>query len=259
VGESLFAWSHTHHRLTAIDVEPHPADVIDSWLVEDGWARGLALHRARFTESCRARHDAPLAVTEEFFDAALSALPRRGRWFPRVELQAGAGLRLRLRAAPARSAQVRLAVAVAPDRRDPTIKGPDLELLEALRATAVRRGADELLLTSGSGAVLEGTVSSAMWWRDGILCMPPPDLPILPGVTRRLIVEIASDCETEVRFETCAPEALDGLEVWAANALHGIRFVSSWLGADRTPGYPGRAALWQSRLVEKAVPIDQFR
>ena len=42
-----------------------------------------------------------------------------------------------------------------------------------------------------------------------------------------------------------------------ASALHGIRPVTSWSGEGLTAAPPRRAAGWQARLMDKAVPVDQ--
>jgi hypothetical protein len=67
-------------------------EVADSWLVDEGRVRGLPLHRTRFFGACREVAGVP--GDEElagFWAAALAELPRRGRWFPRVELVRAAG------------------------------------------------------------------------------------------------------------------------------------------------------------------------
>jgi branched-subunit amino acid aminotransferase/4-amino-4-deoxychorismate lyase len=190
-GETLFAWPAAGHELRPMPPADHRVDVADSWLVDDALVRGLPYHIERFIDSCRSRHGVTAEVTTEFLDAACMALPRAGRWFPRVEFEAGAGFRLRLRAAPESSAGVVLRRADRPDSRtDPTVKGPDLAMLIRIRQAAATHGADEALLVSGSGMVLEGALSAVLWWRGDDLCAPPPSLPVLPSVTRRLLLQI---------------------------------------------------------------------
>ncbi len=255
-GEALFTWSAAGQRLQAIPAANHRLDVADSWLIDEGMVRGLPYHAERFIESCRRRHAVAAASTAEFLDTAAAALPLTGRWFPRVEFEAGVGFRLRLRAAPAPSATVVLRRADGPDsRRDPTVKGPDLAMLVRMRQGAAARGADEVLLVGRSGSVLEGALSAVLWWRGDVLCAPPLSLPVLPSVTRRLLLEIAAGTGTEVRFEACAAEDLDGLELWTASALHGIRPVTSWSGESLVPAPARRAAAWQARLIAAAVRV----
>ncbi len=253
----LFAWPASGSPLLPMPPASRHLDVADSWLVNDGLVRGLPYHAERFVESCQRRHGVAPAVTTEFLVAACGALPHTGRWFPRVEFEAGAGFRLRLRAAPEPSAAVVLCPADGPDsRRDPTVKGPDLAMLVSLRHRAAPLGADEVLLVSNSGIVLEGALSAVLWWRGNILCAPPLSLPVLPSVTRRLLLQVASETGTEVRFEACRMEDLDGVEVWTASALHGIRPVTSWSAVGLTAAPASRAAEWQALLIGKAAPVE---
>ncbi|WP_327031023.1 aminotransferase class IV [Micromonospora sp. NBC_01740] len=147
-------------------------DVADSWLVDGGRCRGLELHRQRFAGSCR-RHDVAPGIVDAFLEDVIDVLPRGGRWFPRVEYHAGE-FRFWLRPAPRLSASVVLWVpGVGDSRTEPSVKGPDLAALEALRDEAGRAGAGEALLLSPQGEVREGALSGLMWWRGDGLCAPP--------------------------------------------------------------------------------------
>jgi branched-subunit amino acid aminotransferase/4-amino-4-deoxychorismate lyase len=257
--ERLLAWSDGERQLLPTPLASHSTDVADSWLVADGMARGLRYHAERFIASCQLRHGIEAAATARFLDAAWLALPRAGRWFPRVEFTTGAGFRLRLRPAPQPGAGVVLRRADGPDRRQaPLVKGPDLVMLAGLRQSVAALGADEVLLMSEAGTVLEGALSAVLWWRGDVLCAPPLSLPILPSVTRRLLLDIASQVGTDVRLETCRPEDLDGLELWTASALHGIRPVTAWSGESMTAAPARRAAAWQSLLTAQATPVSEL-
>ena len=229
----------------------------ESWLVDDGRARGLDRHWARFARGCAEAGLAigsPRAAVEE-------ALPATGRWFPRVEARADGEVRLAVRPAPPRAPEVVAWIADGPDpRRAPRRKGPDLERLGALRAAAARHGAGEAIIADASGRLLEGAYTSLLWWEDDALCAVPDDAPILAGVTRALLLGLAADAGAEVRFRRPTPAALDGREVWLTSALHGIRAVTGWV-ADAARGVPERAgaaeraAVWQARLDALAVPV----
>ena len=238
---------------------PAPGEVAaaESWLVDDGRARGLDRHWARFARGCA---EAGLAVASPRA-AVEGALPATGRWFPRVEARAGDEVRLAVRPAPPRAPGVVAWIANGPDpRRAPRRKGPDLERLGALRTAAARHGAGEALIADADGRLLEGAFTSLLWWEDDALCAVPDDAPILDGVTRALLLGLAADAGAEVRFRRPAPAGLDGREVWLTSALHGIRAVTGWV-ADGARGVPGRdgtaerAAAWQARLEALAVPV----
>lgn len=60
------------------------------------------------------------------------------------------------------------------------------------KAAAARRGAGEGLYVDGRGAVREGTTTSLFVVQHGRLYTPPVD-GILPGVTRRVVLDLAAD------------------------------------------------------------------
>jgi branched-subunit amino acid aminotransferase/4-amino-4-deoxychorismate lyase len=221
--------------------DPGEVRVIDSWLVSDGRTRAIDAHLRRFSAACAALSGvAELSWVAErsrveagrFFLAALRQIPATGRWFPRVELTLVDGaprLQLWLRPAPPTATGIRLWIPPQPDQRTcPYLKGPDLAYLSALRDSAVAAGADEAVLLSADGTVREGTTTSILWWRGDTLCAPPPDAALLPGITRATLLRIALARSIPVRFEHATPAELAGLQVWAVNALHGIRPVTSW-------------------------------
>jgi branched-subunit amino acid aminotransferase/4-amino-4-deoxychorismate lyase len=199
--------------------------IVDSWLVTDGKARALTAHLHRFTRSCASLYG---VRADLFACAAVTAVPATGRWFPRLELAvSGDGdvrLRIWLRPAPALGSTLRLWRPPEPDQRSrPRVKGPDLAYLAGLRDAAQAAGADEAVLVSASGYVLEGASTSLLWWRGDTLCAPPPDTPVLPSVTRAVLLEAAAGRGIRVRYELVTPDELRSLPVWAVNALHGIR------------------------------------
>jgi hypothetical protein len=112
----------------------------DSWLVSDGRTLALGLHRERFVEALPAGVSA-----DDFWDAAIAAIPLEGDWFPRVELQSRSGALLlvfRLRSAPALTRSVVVATAPGPDARtSPLVKGPDLSAMLRLRTSVQPLGA----------------------------------------------------------------------------------------------------------------------
>jgi branched-subunit amino acid aminotransferase/4-amino-4-deoxychorismate lyase len=247
---------------TGVSLEPADEDgdpllVADSWLVEDGRARGLDLHRRRFTDSCAAAAGLLEAEVAAFWRAAIRRLPMDGELFPRVELAGSpARLRLRIRPAPPRGSHSRVWV---PDRHDrrrmPRRKGPDLGWLGTLRSAAMAAGGDDALLTTPSGLVLESGTASVLWWHGDTLCLPDPALPVLPGVTARLIRTAAAARGIEVEHCRSRLADLAGRETWLVNALHGIRPVVAWVGGEPEPGRPLKAPAWRTWWRNAAEPI----
>lgn len=255
----LLDWDPGSARLVRASAIADDPEVVDSWLVEDGRARAVELHAARFSSACWRRHRVPTSLTGAFLADVMNAIPTTGRWFPRIELTAGAvepRLRLRLRSAPARSPRARLWVHDRADpRREPRIKGPDLAAMHAIRARARRAGADEALLLGPDGMIREGAFSAILWWRAETLYTTSPQAPVLDSVTRKLLLQIAAGAGQRVRFEAVTPSDLDGLEVWSVGALHGIRAVTGWADQSLRPGGAARADEWNLLLEQALRPL----
>jgi branched-subunit amino acid aminotransferase/4-amino-4-deoxychorismate lyase len=239
--------------------------VVDSWLVEDGLVRGLDLHEQRFRGACtRLLPSIPERALDDFLIAVRSQLPREGRWFPRVEAHAGTRprLALRLRPAPAYAGPIGLWAPPHPDPRTaPRTKGPDLAVLAALRNQARSAGADDALLYTADGYALETAHSALVWWRGETLCVAAADLPVLPSVTRTLIVALAERLGIAVSRERCRIDELGALRSWTVNALHGIRPLARWIGLDgvESPGtalHAAESAGIESHAVERAASAD---
>lgn len=241
------------HGLVPDDPAATGADVVDSWLTDDGETDDLAAHKARFYRSVAAHLYESAARTRQFVEAAVDRIPREGRWFPRVEATArpgaAVGFAIWIRPAPARSDTVRAAVAGPDARTHPMVKGPDLPYLAGLRAAAVAAGADEAVLLDAAGQVVEGTTTSIVWWRGDTLCAPPLDCRRLPGVTRRRLLAAVRRARGAISIEEVDLDALDGLEVWTLNALHGIRPVTEWVDTAIRPGPPVHVGRWAGALA----------
>lgn len=256
--DRVYAWADGS-RLVPVRALPGSDELLlaDSWLVRDGRVRALDRHRARFERGCAAIGGIPAAAIAGFWSSAAALLPAEGAWFPRVELSVDRQLRLRIRVAPALGREVRVWVPpVADPRRVPHRKGPDLAAMATLRAAAAAAGADEAMLLSPNGTVLEGASSSLLWWEDDALCTPSAQLPTLPGVTTALLQERAAALGVALRHRSCGLADLAGKETWMVNALHGIRRVTAWVGADQPAGDEGRAASWSAWLDGAAVPVS---
>jgi branched-subunit amino acid aminotransferase/4-amino-4-deoxychorismate lyase len=232
----------------------------DSWLLSDGRVRRIDLHRQRFLRGCAEVGSVSQETAAAFWDAAVGRLPRAGDWFPRMELPAEgpAELLLRVRPAPARTGPLTVWVSDTTDPRTaPRLKGPDLDALGALLGRAAARGAQEVLLTTDSGVVLEGGYTSVLWWDEDRLCVPSPELPVLGGVTTAVLQERAGRLGVPVFQRQVPMEELEGKEVWLVNALHGIRPVRSWVGTSIRPGPARRAPAWQKWLTGESTEVGK--
>ena len=213
----------------------------DSWLVSDGRALGMVLHRERFLRTA--------TNAEPFWDAAIAAIPTRGDWFPRVEQHSDGRLVLRLRTAPERQRAAVVATWTGADpRTQPSVKGPDLDEMVRIRASVQSLGATEAIILSDDGYVVEGAYSGLLWWRGDILCGPPADLARINSVTARSVLTLAAALGFDTHEEAVTPYELDGTELWALSALHGIRIVTGWVDGPELAEKPGRLAAWRARL-----------
>jgi branched-subunit amino acid aminotransferase/4-amino-4-deoxychorismate lyase len=236
-----------------------PLLVADSWLMVDGSVRAMQRHVDRFTRSCLDLAVVSADELRHFWSDALAGLPRSGEWFPRAELVGDPPeLHLRMRPAPVRTDRVRVWLPGESDRRvHPGRKGPDLDALGKLRVEAGRHGAQEALLTTPAGIVVEASSSSVLWWEGEVLCAPPADIPALPGTTAGLVLELASAQGIPTDRRARLPVELSGKEVWLLNALHGIRLVVGWTGGAISPGAGERFPVWRERIEQLRVPLDQ--
>jgi branched-subunit amino acid aminotransferase/4-amino-4-deoxychorismate lyase len=228
-------------------------DVADSFLVVDSTALAVDRHYRRFSRSALERGFRDEDELAAFWSAAIAAVPSQGAWFPRLELSLVSGdwiLSLRLRAAPERHRTIRLATFTDRDPRTaPTIKGPDLANLPELRRKARNAGADEYVFLD-RGAIADGASSTVLWWRGDTLCQPADGLRRVDGTTSGLIAELAEKNGSIVVGERSAPSEVAGCQIWAVNALHGIRLVTEWAGldVDASDDAKRRALHWQGEL-----------
>lgn len=95
----------------------------------------------------------------------------------------------------------------------------------AAQDAAVAAGADDALLVASDGTVLEAPTAN-VWWRDGdTLVTPSLDLPILPGVTRALLLDAAEREIVEGVFPLARLLAAD--EVFVCSSIREVMPVAS--------------------------------
>lgn len=270
--ELLFRWNgHALAEERADNDAEYAIDAADSLLVSEGMAFALELHRTRFVNAVermtvgRKRLD-PVEV-EAFWDAACDMIPRRGDWFPRVELRSSTGdthLAYRQRPAPALTRSVTLGTLEGADPRlMPEVKGPDLRALVVARETAQVRGANDVVILTPRGHIIDAATSALVWWRGDTLCSPPlgdedPAFARVSSVTAKSILGLATVLGIETRTERVLPADLEGSEVWALNALHGIRMVTGWVDGPHLAEMPGRMRAWRERREALRAPIGDL-
>lgn len=109
------------------------------------------------------------------------------------------------------------------------------------RAEARAAGADDALLLDERGRVAETSAANLFWFsRDGSLRTPATSCPILPGITRAAVLELARRrgvAVEEDRWE--ASELAAAEEAFATASLRGVVPVTALDGAPIGSGRPG--------------------
>lgn len=83
--------------------------------------------------------------------------------------------------------------ALPADAKTHNYLGGVLARLELERAATERYRADEALLRDSKGNLTEGTTSNVFFVEDGTLKTPSLDGPVLPGITRSVVLDLADD------------------------------------------------------------------
>jgi branched-chain amino acid aminotransferase len=91
------------------------------------------------------------------------------------------------------------------------------------RRLARERGAEDALLVTPHGRVLEAPTSSIFWVKEGTVLTPPLDEHILASITRRIVIE-----ETGAAERACTlHELLEANEVFLASTVREVHPVAS--------------------------------
>ena len=218
--------------------------------------RGLDEHLGRFRRSVleqmpsAEKSDADTALLERidlFLDEALPRIAEYGEGFPRLELWGSertggdSGFALSLRPLPALGDTIELRSAHGLRLEHPEVKGPNIPRLAELN----RELGAEALLLDARGRAVEGATTSLIWWTDDtdqsghyVAEDSARDRRNrVESVTESLLREAAQQrlvgCKPERRRTgsltpaRLKPAELARAEIWAVNALHGIRVVAS--------------------------------
>ncbi|MCZ8131878.1 MAG: aminotransferase class IV [Steroidobacteraceae bacterium] len=135
---------------------------------------------------------------------------------------------------------------------DPRWKRCDIKSTSLLgnvlaKTLAADAGATEAILLAG-GLLREGSSTSVLVVRDGVLHAPPEGPEILPGTTRALVFELARRTGVRVRVEPVPEAVLRGAdELLISFATRGVLPVTRLDGAAVGTGRPG--PVW-TRLYE---------
>lgn len=108
-----------------------------------------------------------------------------------------------------------------------------LARLELRRAATAEYAADEAVMRDATGRVLEGATSNVFAVEDGRLVTPPADADLLPGITRRVVLELAHEEDFPVAERHLELEALRGAdEAFLTNSTWEVRPVGTVDGLE---------------------------
>lgn len=249
---ALEAWCGPHVP-TARERERHALESIDAFIAE-------SLPRIRAFGAGWPR----LELRGEVGEAPVGSRRREGRAAPRLELQ--------LRPLPALGDTIELRTAGPVETAHPERKGPNI----ARYAELNRELGAEAILTDALGRVLEGATTSFIWWTREVDALDGSGAHgfvveshrRVPSVTESLILDAAGrhlvgekPNRTRIgqpQLRRSTPEQLAQHEVWAVNALHGIRAVTS-IGGTRLPPPDERRLQWFREALDRTwEPVAPF-
>ena len=222
-----------------------PLYVADSFLLNEGKVVGYQRHLERFTSS--AEFQGLVRPVDAFLQAVTAALPRTGKHFPRIDLTERGELELHIRPAPELHDSIVLATAAHDPRVEPSIKGPDIPALATLRSAAQSSGAGDAVILDAQGRIIDGATTCLMWFTEGELHVPPSEAIRVDSTTVAAARELAAKGGLNVCETWATPQDLEGVELYALNALHGIRSVNSWVDGPSLIVNPERFMHWRQQ------------
>lgn len=244
MGVLRFRWNGS--ELVDVTGAPEiPLYVADSFLLNEGKVVGYQHHLDRFASS--AEFQGLVQPVDAFLAAVTAALPRTGKFFPRIDLTERGELELHIRPAPELHETIVLATAITDPRIEPSIKGPDIPALNELRLAAQSRGADEAVILDYQGRIVDGSTTCLMWFVDGGLHLPPAEAIRVDSTTVAAAKELAAKGGLSITETWATPAECEGAELYALNALHGIRAVTSWVDGPTLSYSPERLAHWREQ------------
>ncbi len=90
-----------------------------------------------------------------------------------------------------------------------SVKSSSLLTTILARQEARMAGAEEAILTTGHGRMLEGSISNVFFQVGRLLITAPESAGILPGIVREKIIDIAAGLDIRVEYQALKPDDLD--------------------------------------------------
>lgn len=231
--------------------------------------RAYGLHCKRFTQnvlnSVQDLHLPDNRLAQQRLSTFISQLPKRiasyGAGFPRIEFRmAGSELlfNLRHRPLPQLTNELQMRTCVPSKQVRPATKGPNIEYYRSLNAQL----GVEALFCSPTGSVVEGATTTLLWWNGETLhhvsshAEDGTKLARVQSITESLVLDIADQLHFKTSAQDIPASELASSEVWAVNALHGIRRVSRIDGIELSTPNITRLRQFHSALDTYWKPIS---
>ncbi|MBN1344768.1 MAG: aminotransferase class IV [Phycisphaerae bacterium] len=148
-------------------------------------------------------------------------------------------------------------------RLDPTCGFKTLSYLPRLISLreAQARGCGEALWFTHENLLAEGAISNVFIVSHGVVKTPPIDTPILPGVTRKVILEIAREQAISIQeMPLTINDLLDASEVFLTNCVMGImpvcRVERRKIGDEKLGAVTRRLSEAYRQIVAKECHLD---
>ena len=148
-----------------------------------------------------------------------------------------------------------LTVAVLPESESCLSPLPAVKACSALphvlcAAAADRRGVTEGIRTKG-GVLLEAAAANVFWFAGGALRTPSTELPIYPGVTRAVTIDVARGLGWRVEEGVFAPDGL--------RASRGAFLTNAVRGVEPLAALDGTQCPWPEELERLRQAVERHR
>jgi branched-subunit amino acid aminotransferase/4-amino-4-deoxychorismate lyase len=128
-----------------------------------------------------------------------------------------------------------------------------LDLILAKRE-AILRDAQEAILLDEKGHIAEASTSNLFWIKQDVLYTPSLDLPILPGITRKKILDISRDLGIPYEEGVYTPEKLlESEEAFITNSISEVVPLINVNGRKIGNGMPGSVTLRFQKEYKKTI------
>jgi branched-chain amino acid aminotransferase len=119
--------------------------------------------------------------------------------------------------------------------------------------------ADTALTLDGDGYLAEAATSNCFFVRDGVLHTPSLDGPILPGITRRTVLELADEAGIPAETGRYRPDDLrTAAEVFLTNSTWELRPVARVDGEVPAAGTPGPITTALTAAYDRLVDREYY-